>query len=168
MSSSPATPATDAAAPARRKMSFKYKLLLIVFSLLAMAFLRTGFVFIVIGMLPSIVIYYFDQSRHRFTFKTIFYCNMAGMLPYVAKLLRYGPTSMALQEVMQSPTTWLTIFGAAGMGGLLINITPQIAQMIIGGMHGTQVAHLRRAQKKLEQEWGKEVTQFGNPNEAQG
>jgi hypothetical protein len=170
MSSAPAAeekaPEAAPAAPARRKMKFKYKLLLIITSLLLMGLLRTGFVFFLVGMLPSIVTYYLDQSKFRFGFKTIFYCNLSGMLPFLARLLYYGPTSSILQDTMGNTYTWLIIFGAAGMGILLNSMGPMLAEIMIGQLHQTQVVRLQRSQKKIEIEWGKEVTQFGAHDEA--
>lgn len=146
--------------PKRKKMRGRNKMLLILFSLLMMALLRTGFVFFIIGMLPSIVIYYLDRSPHHYMFKTIFACNMSGMMPYLGKLLKHGPNSAALQEVMGDGLTWVVIYGSAAMGGLLISITPMIAQMMIGGLNQTQIARLRGAQKRIENEWGSEVKGF--------
>jgi hypothetical protein len=151
--------------PTRRKMGFMRKLMLIVFSLVAMAVLRSGFIFFLIGMLPSVVIYYLDQSEQRYAFRTILYCNLAGMLPYVGKMLRYGPTSGVLNDIMGTASTWLIVYGSALMGGILISLTPMIAGVMIGRLHQTQINRLVRNQKRIEQEWGKEVTQFGVQSE---
>lgn len=147
--------------PKRKGMPTKWKVLLILFTLLSMAFLRTGFVFIFIAMLPSIVVYYIDQSEHRYVFRSIFYCNCSGLLPYLAKLIKWGPTSGNLQEIMDSGSTWVIIYGAALVGYLLTAIAPLLAQTMIGSMNQTQVRSLQRAQKKIEKEWGTEVTKFG-------
>lgn len=163
MSGAPAaeTKPAEAGTPSR-KMGKKWKILLILFSLTMMAVLRTGFVFVVIAMLPSIVTYYLDQSKGRFTFKTIFYCNISGLMPFLADLLRYGPGGGNLDAVMNAPSTWIIIYGAAAMGMLLISITPQIARMLIGSLHNTQVSRLQRSQEKILQEWGREVIDFGH------
>lgn len=147
--------------PKRKGMRKKWKILLILFTLLSMAFLRTGFVFIFIAMLPSIVVYYLDQSEHGYLFRSIFYCNCSGLLPYLAKLIKWGPTSGNLQEIMDSTTTWVIVYGAAFIGYLLTIVAPLVAQALIGGMHQTQVRGLQRAQKKIEKEWGNEITKFG-------
>jgi hypothetical protein len=156
--------ATKAAAPAtggkRQKMRFKHKFILITFSLLMMAFLRTGFVFFVIGMLPCIVAYYMDVSKHRYTFKCIFASNLSGMLPYITKIIHDGPSSSLLQEIMGDATSWIIIYGAALMGWLLIKVCPMIAQSMVNGMHQTQIMRYEWIQKKLESEWGEEVKQF--------
>lgn len=144
-----------------RKMGKKYKIFLILFCLVAMAFLRTGFVFIIVAMLPSIVAYYVDQSDNRYTFRSIFYCNSAGVLPYLAQLIEYGPRSSNIQGVMDHPVTWLVVFGSAAGGFMLTVVTPVIAEMLVGSIHHTHVRGLQRAQKKIEKEWGNEITKFG-------
>lgn len=146
----------------RKGMSKKWKFLLILFTLVSMAFLRTGFVFILIAMLPSIVIYYLDQSNQRYVFRSIFYSNCSGLLPYIAQLIKWGPTSGNLQEIMYSSTTWIVIYGAAFIGYLLTIVAPLMAQAMIGSLNQTQVRGLQRAQKKIEKEWGHEISKFGS------
>ncbi len=161
-----ATSAETAAANAQRKvrvrpkMRFKYKFLLIVFSLLMMGLMRTGFVFFVIGMLPCIVAYYMDISKYRYTFKTIFAANMSGMMPFITKLLAHGPSSTALQEIMGNGFNWVVIYGSAIVGWLLILLCPMIAQVMVAGVNQTHYMRYDLLRKKLESEWGDEVKQF--------
>lgn len=143
-----------------RKMRFKHKLMLIIFSLVMMGLLRTGFVFFVIGMLPCIVAYYMDVTRYQYTFKSIFAANMSGMMPYITEIIANGPSSTLLQETMGSATTWIVIYGSAFAGWLLVQICPMFAQILVVGVHQTQRSHYDRLQKKLESEWGPEVKQF--------
>jgi hypothetical protein len=145
-----------------RKMSMKHKLLLITFSLLMMGLLRTGFVFFVIGMLPCIVAYYMDISKHRYTFQTIFAANLAGMMPFITKIIFTGPSSTLLQTIMGDSTTWVIIYGAAFIGWLLIKVCPMIAQVMVQGLHQTQIMRYDWLQKKLESEWGEEVKQMSD------
>lgn len=160
--------ATDTATPptpVHRKLSFKRKLMIAIVALFMIAFLRTGFVFFIIGMLPSVVAYYLDRSEEHYTFRTIFACNLSGMLPFLGRLMFYGPNKGALYEITGSINVWVIIYGASLVGLMLTRITPILSQMFIGGLHNTQVQHLQRAQSKIEKEWGKEVTQFNQPDE---
>lgn len=145
-----------------RKMRFKHKLLLIIFSLLMMVLLRTGFVFFVIGMLPCIVAYYMDVTRHRYIFQSIFAANLSGMLPYLTKIAHHGPSSMMLQEIMGSSTTWVVVYGAALVGWLLVKVCPTLAQVMVASAHRAQHMRYGWMQKKLENEWGDEVRQFSD------
>lgn len=151
----PATTASN-----RMKMKLRYKLLLIIFSLVMMALLRTGFVFFVIGMMPAIVAYYMDATKYRYIFRSVFAANMAGMFPFIMQILHQGPTSMLLQQTMGSAFVWFVIYGASFLGWLLTVICPYFAQTMVVGLHQTQHARLEWLQKKLESEWGSEVKQF--------
>ena len=155
-----AGPKTEKKIFMRPKMRFRNKFLLITFSLLMMGFMRTGFVFFVIGMLPAIVAYYMDISKHRYTFKTIFAANMTGMMPYVTKMLAAGPSSTMLAEIMGNAFNWVIIYGSAMVGWMLILFCPMVAQIMVAGVNQTQFLRYDTLRKKLEGEWGEEVKQF--------
>ncbi|MFZ4542267.1 MAG: hypothetical protein ACOYNL_10845 [Rickettsiales bacterium] len=149
----------------KKRMRFKHKFVLIVFSIVMMGLLRTGFVFFVIGMLPCIVAYYMDVSKYRYTFKSVFAANLSGMMPYITKIIYHGPSSTLLQEIMGDSTTWIIIYGAALLGWMLVKVCPMVAQAMVAGVHQTQFMRYDWLQKKLENEWGDEVKQFsGDPN----
>jgi hypothetical protein len=143
-----------------RRMSFKNKFLLITFSLVMMGLLRTGFVFFVIGMMPSIVAYYMDVTKHRYIFRTIFAANMSGMLPFITKLIERGPSGAFLEEVMGDMTTWIIIYGSAFIGWLLVKTCPIFAQIMVIGVHQTQIMRYQWLQKQIEGEWGTEVSKL--------
>jgi hypothetical protein len=132
-----------------------------------MAFLRTGFVFFVIGMLPAVVAYYMDVSKYRYTFKSVFAANLSGMMPYITKLLAAGPSSTVLQEIMGNATNWGIIYGSALVGLVLVKACPILAQAMVAGMHQTQTARCEWLQRKLENEWGPEVKQFSGDDATQ-
>ncbi len=148
----------------RPPMRRKHKFYLIVFSLTMMVLLRTGFVFFVIAMLPCIVAFYMDASKHRYTFQSVFAANLAGVMPYITKLFATGNSSAMLQEIMGSFSTWLIIYGASFIGWLLVKICPMAAHIMVQGMHQTQIMRYDWLQKKLESEWGEEVKQFSGDN----
>lgn len=173
MTTNPAASARDKATPnakvkKRGAVSLRTRLLLIFGALLLMGVLRTGFLLIIIGMLPAIIAHYMDVSRYRYTFKTILACNLAGILPSVVKLLEYGPRSGVMQEIMANGNTWFVIYGAAFMGVCMIRLMPMVALVLINGLHGTQIVRLKHNQQRIETEWGQEVTQFSKkPDDAE-
>lgn len=158
-----AAPEQAPSKPGRPKMRFKYKLALFLSSFLLMGLLRTGFLIIIVALLPSIIAYYYDMTRQRYLFRSVFLSNLTGLMPYLGRMLRYGPSSGALHQVMSDPSAWLIIYGAAMMGWLLVQICPLLAQMMISGYHQSQLARYERLQKRIEEEWGPEVTQFSQP-----
>ena len=144
----------------KHKMRFKHKFFLILFSIVMMGLLRTGFVFFIIGMLPCIVAYYMDVTRFRYTFKSVFAANLSGMMPYITKIIHDGPSSALLQEIMGNGMNWFIIYGSAMIGWLLIKVCPMLALTMVTGVHQTQFIRYDWLQKKLESEWGEEVKQF--------
>ena len=163
-------PAVRANAIVRHKMRFKHKFMLITFSLLMMALLRTGFVFLIIGMLPCIVAYYMDVSKYRYTFQSVFAANLSSMMPYITRIVHNGPSSTMLSEIMGNGLTWFIIYGSAIMGWILVKACPIFAHVMVQGMHNTQFMRFDWLQKKLEGEWGPEVKQFsgGEENQQEG
>ncbi len=150
----------DTAASARPRMRQRNKILLILFSLIMMGVLRTGFMLILIGLLPAIVTYYTDTTRKHYMFKSVFACNLAGMMPFIGQLLHNGPRSSIMQDIMGDGSNWMIIYGSAFIGWLMVKTAPMIALTLINGFHGTQIARLKSNQRRIENEWGKEVTQF--------
>lgn len=165
-SDAPVAAVETSVAHGRAPMSFKYKLLLILTSLVLMGVLRTGFMFVIIGLLPSVVAYYMDVAQGRYTFKTVFACNLSGLLPYLGKMLEHGPSRNAvLQQIMGDLNNWIIIYGAALLGMLLLKICPMIAQFMVLGFAHTNASRIKTMQRNIEAEWGTEVTQFSQPIE---
>ena len=50
------------------------------------------------------------------------------------------------------------------MGLMLVNIMSSLSQVMVNGLHKNHVVNLNNNQKKIEQEWGHEVTQFSHPD----
>ncbi len=161
----PENQAARSSANARPRMSKRNRILLIIASLAMMAMFRTGFIFVIIAMMPSIVTYYIDASRKRYVFKTIFACNLSGVMPFIGKILFYGPSSSVMQTIMGDAGNWLLVYGSALIGLLMVRVMPMIAHTLIGGFHTTQIARLSKNQKRIENEWGDEVTQFSKEQE---
>ena len=151
--------------PKREPMSKRNKILLIILALAMMTVFRTGFLFIIIGLLPSIVTYFMDVMPRRYVFRTIFACNLSGMMPYLVKMLEHGPRSAIMQEIMGSAHNWFIIYGAAMIGWLLVRLAPMIALAFINTFNSTQVMRLKSTQRRIEGEWGKEVTMFSSKPE---
>ena len=140
------------------------KIFLIIISVLMMAVLRTGFVFVVIALLPAIVAYFMDRSRYLHIFKCVFCFNLSAVIPSISKLLVAGPSNFLINELMGDTLNWMLIYGAALMGLMLVNMMSSLAQVMVSTFHKNHVVNLNNNQKKIEQEWGHEVTQFSHPD----
>ncbi len=131
------------------KRSKRLSFALIILSIFLITFMRTGFVFFILAILPSIVAYYLDRSAQRYTFHTVFACNLAGTLPFVGQIVKNGAAQAEIQIVMGDTLNWLIIYAAAGFGWLLVYAAPAFAQGFINVLHENQISRLQRMQNPV-------------------
>lgn len=147
-----------AAEKPKKKGSTKTLLMIIIISMMTIAIFKTGFIFMVIGLLPSIVAYYLDVTRSRTTFHTVLACNLSGVLPYMARILQESSTSGSyVTSLMGDAQTWLVVYASAGFGWLLVFATPLFAQLIISMFNRGQIARFESMQDRIVKDWGPEV-----------
>ena len=148
------------------KRSKRLALALIILSIFLIIFMRTGFLFFILAILPSIMAYYLDRSVQHYTFHTVFACNLAGTIPFIAQIIKNHAAQAEIQLVMGNMLNWLIIYAAAGFGWLLVFGAPAFAQGFINILHKNQIARLERMQNRIISEWGKEVGNFNiNPED---
>lgn len=142
----------------KRKGSTKTTILLIAISLALIMVFKTGFIFLMIGLLPSIVAYYLDVTRSRTRFHTVLACNLSGVLPYMAEILKdKGTGGGYVTSLMSDPSTWMVVYASAGFGWLLVFATPLFAQFIITMFNQGQIARFQSLQDRIVRDWGQEV-----------
>ncbi len=141
----------------------KTTLIMVLVTLVMIVVFKLGFLFFVIGILPSIVSYYIDATRSNLSFQTVFTCNLAGVLPFMADMLKAGGSNAAVQEIIANSVNWLIVYGAAGMGWLLVMVAPMLSQILINAMHQRQIGRLERHQRILVEEWGSELEAYLKP-----
>lgn len=138
-------------------------LLLVVFSLVMVVVFQLGFIFFLMSMLPTVVAYYVDNSRHQSTFHTVFACNLAGVLPYLAKMLTEDTPGSATSLIMTDASSWLIVYAGAGLGWVLVFAMPIAAEFFIRNLHRRQVLRLERMQARITEEWGETVGEIQVP-----
>lgn len=141
----------------KRKLTKRTTILLIILSLFLIAFLRTGFIFFILAMLPSIVASFLDHSHSRSTFHTVFACNLSGTLPFIGQIIRNGGEQADVMAIMTDSLSWLVIYASAAFGWLLVFAAPVFATGLINMLHQGQITRLERMQRKIVAEWGHEV-----------
>ncbi len=134
--------------------------LLVVLSILMAVVFKLGFLFFVIGMLPSIVSYYVDATRNNLTFQTVFTCNLAGILPFMAQMLTGDGGNAAVQNVITDATNWLIVYSTAGLGWVFILIAPLLSHNLVVAINKRQIGRLRAHQEELVSEWGSELESY--------
>lgn len=146
----------EASYPKKKKKKANLPLLISV-GLIAVVFLKTTAIFLVMGMLPSIVSYYADISHSKKYFRSLATCNLAGVMPYAAEMIARHNTSSSFVAVATDGITWLVIFSAAGFGWVLVSVCPSIARYIIDLLQKGRISRIEHIQRKLVEEWGIEV-----------
>jgi hypothetical protein len=154
------------AKPQKKKKSTKkssagrgkfFSLRLLGLCLLLIFLIKHSFIFVIAGMLPTIVASIVDTSRSRSLFKAVAAFNFCGVAPYLADLLSRGNTSSAVQEMMFTPTVWLTMYAASGLGWAAVYLMPALAKSIVMQFSDNKVSKIEKEQKELIEEWGVEV-----------
>jgi hypothetical protein len=136
----------------KRKVSW---ILIYIGSLVFAVLLKGMFLFILLGMLPSIVAHIADTSKYRETYRCVFACNLSGMLPYLPLMLNISiDDSMVL---LADPGRWFVIYAFAGIGWMLVWLMPYCAEIITELSHNGRIAQLENMQRKLIDEWGQEI-----------
>jgi hypothetical protein len=143
-----------------KKMERITVVLLIILSLAMIIVLQLGFIFFLMSMLPTVVAYYVDSSRAQSTFHTVFACNLAGVLPFLERMLRNDGHGSSTALIMTDAVNWLIVYLSAGIGWLLVLSMPIAAEFFIRNLHKRQVSRLERVQRRIEHEWGEDIRQI--------
>ena len=125
--------------------------------IVSMFLLKTTTIFVIMGMLPAIVAYYADVSKNMLYFRSLAACNLAGIMPFAADMIARGNTSSGFISIATDPITWLTIFGSAGVGALLVSACPMIARIFLDITQQGRIAGIEMKQRRIVEEWGIEV-----------
>lgn len=149
--------AKNPAAPNERKRSRIGIPMLLVLSLIGTVTMQHAFVFLLAGMLPSIVAGLVDTSRGRHIFASVGAMNFAGVFPPLFDILMQPNVANATVEKISDPAVWFIMYLAAAMGWVLIWLCPLVCQFILHTVYKGQIIRLEMQQKRLIDEWGPEV-----------
>lgn len=150
-------PAAEKAAkiPKRGKGALGFILFMIVLGALAPVLAPT--LLVCLGLLPSLVALFTDTDPRRSAFMTIGFLNLAGVVPFVIDLWQQGQTMENALHIVRQPLTWLVMFGAAGIGQLLLFSVPAAMTMMAVARMEARLKTLREALVELKTVWGDDV-----------
>jgi hypothetical protein len=135
------------------------KPLLIVLSIVLIVTIQLGFIFLLLGLLPSVIAYYLDSHSEKATFKTIAACNLAAMLPWLVPILIAGAQFKQYDSyaLMVDPYVWLVVLGGPTVAWCLVYICSFASSFVVSSVYEYNAASLERFQKKLIEEWGEDI-----------
>lgn len=122
----------------------------------AVAVMPTTLIFVV-GMVPTAVAYFVDNSRDRTLGPTVFFLNAAGVLPALLTLWQGNHTMSAAIDVLAQPTVILVILLPAAIGWLLYGYTPLFIGGILRRRAEMRIRALEKEQESLVSAWGAQV-----------
>jgi hypothetical protein len=115
-------------------------------------------ILVVAGCLPTIVAVLVDRHRRRYLARTVGAMNLAGVLPGALKMWMVGISFHSLMQVINSPVSWLVMYGGAAAGWALYFVVPPIVSMVFEVNTDDTKRRLEARAKALIEEWGDEVT----------
>lgn len=117
-----------------------------------------SFIILVCGIPPALAAALIDNRPGRHASYCVMAANMAGMVP-VLTALWFGGNSIGLAMMLMSDVyVWLSIYGAAATGWLLIWLLTYIVEFMLTFMTGVRVRKLYAIQTGMVAEWGPEIT----------
>lgn len=140
----------------RGQLSFKGKLILVAFLIVALAFLPTSLL-LFIGMLPSLVILIFGSKKGPRA-STISAMNLAGCLPFVIKLWSGANDFDASVEIVTDSLALSIIYTCAAFGYMIDWVVTGIVASYLYQKGLNRMKVIKKHQAKLVEAWGEDVT----------
>lgn len=139
-------------------MKFLRTLSIMLLSAAGIVLLNVGFIFVMLGLLPTVVAYFIDDTPGRNLYKTVRATNLAGIIPIIAPVIGHEYIGTILQQTMADPMVWLRVYGAAAAGWILIWVCRWLAYGVQMTTSEARIRILERTQKELVEEWGEDIT----------
>ena len=130
---------------------------LVVAVIILIFLLRSAFILVVFGTLPTLVAYYADTSENRLGLASIASCNLAGVLPYVVELSVTGNSIQMLSNYLSNPNVWFIMYGLAALGYILVKGCPLLYRYSLKAVNSSIVFQLEQKQDTLVKEWGEDL-----------
>lgn len=131
---------------------------LLILGPLAVIALPTAVLFAV-GLVPTLVALIIDKNREKYAAISVGSLNFCGVMPAAFELWMGGHSMGLTISLLSQPMHWLGMFGAAALGWAIHLTVPPIVAASIAVKTRTAIAEHKKAQDKLQDEWGEEVTE---------
>ena len=111
----------------------------------------------VVGMVPTAVALFWDQSPGRRTAQCVAAMNFAGVSAIMALAWDNGGSLAAATELLTNVYVWLVMLLGAAMGWMIVWLARMVASRVVIGVINHQVAQLKEQQNELVKAWGRKV-----------
>jgi len=107
-----------------------------------------------VGLMPTLVALIVDVTKGRYLTKCVAGMNIAGVLPFLHKLVLTGHDVQTAMAIVSDAFAWLVMYSAAAMGWLLFMGLPGVVSMFKVLTAKRRVYVLQELQRSLLNEWG--------------
>ena len=145
------------AKPAKKKGSMATLVLTFLIGIGGLIFLPTSIVFVV-GMIPSIVAFYTDNSAKKATATTIGLLNFSGVFTQILELWSTGHSNTNALAIVMDMNALLIMYAGAGFGHALLTVVPSVVATFVITESKQKLNDVRKQQKLLVDTWGTQVT----------
>jgi len=158
----PNKPAAPVAKPVKKSMGAKGMFIGMVAAVSAVAMMPTTLL-VVVGMIPTAVAYFVDNSKEKSLGPVIFYLNFAGVLPSLLKLWKNGHTVANSLAILMDPMMLALMLVPAACGWMLYAYIPYLVTGIIRHKAEMRIRTLEKYQQELIDHWGHTVSGAAKP-----
>ncbi len=135
-------------------MKYVIGLILGAIGLVLIVVLQSGFIFVMFGLLPSMVAYFVDMLPGKHIFKCVLACNLAGMMPTFADVAHADSMGATLQTLMGDPLLWFIVYFSSACGYILLWVCRTLTRVYVTVSAEAKVEKLKKNQDDLVDEWG--------------
>ncbi len=109
------------------------------------------------GMLPAIIAYIIDPSKHKASTICVGAMNVAGVFPYLLDLWTGIHSIDTVMGVLIDVFALMVMYSAAACGWMLFLAVPPVVGILLNWTAQRRIAALRARQKSIIEEWGKDM-----------
>ena len=148
------TPAEDSNSKGQKKGGLKTTLMLVFGSIGLIVAIKHSFIYLMIGMMPSVIAYLIDPNPQKVRYRIIRNLNLAGLLPSLIGLILQGNTAPAVHSALSQTQNWMMMYGGAGLGFLMVWLAPAITHVYMDLSAAGHIRRMEGAKQSLIDEWG--------------
>jgi len=141
----------------RKKIEWQFQVLLILLVFLSVLFFPTT-ALLMVGMLPTIVLFLVDRSKGKVKTMTVGAMNLAGCTPFVIEMWMTAHTLETSIEFITTPRTIVVMYFSAAIGYMIDWALTGIVSTIMYEKGKIRLDQIEKEQDHLVERWGMEVT----------
>ena len=112
-----------------------------------------------VGFMPTLVAWLVDETKRRYSTRTVAGLNFVGVAPFVLKLWSSGHNDLAgAGRLITDPFVIVVMFGTAAIGWLMFIGFPGVVATVSTINANRRIAQLKDKQLALVEEWGTSIT----------